>query len=629
MGPLVALGIALTIALGTTALFVYGAWQLVCPRKRVREASEDAVSVFAPSKGTSSTEHGSVASSTENMPSLRHDLKTSLGTAFRGDLCDDDVTLNRMSRDTSVFMRRPKLVAYPKDANDVAALVTEVARLKETGNDISITARSAGTDMSGGPLGTSVIAVFTKYMNVLREIREDAAGGYAVVEPGMFYRDFEKETLAHGDLMLQSYPASRELAAIGGIVNNNAGGERTLEYGKTERYVEEVEVVLSDGTETTFKALSPEALEVKKKLPGLEGRIYRQMDELLITHADAIARAKPGVSKNSAGYALWNIKDKATKTFNLAKLVCGAQGTLALMTAAKLRLVKDQGNRSMVVAFLNKKDLAKLPEIVHAVLPHNPESFESFDEHTLSLAIKFLPGMLRQMGIGRAIRLGFSFLPEAGLVATGGAPALILMAEFSEDTHEEALAAARAAQASLAPFGLRTRVLEDEQASEKYWIVRRESFALLRKHSKGLYAAPFIDDLVVPPEAYTNFLPELNALLAEYQRYFIYTIAGHIGNGNFHIIPLMDLSKPEVRKVITELSPRVYHLVKKYGGSTTGEHNDGIIRTPYLEEFFGAQVNDLFIKTKEIFDPHNIFNPGKKVGGTFKDIEDSIITSTS
>lgn len=554
-------------------------------------------------------------------------LKDRLAACVRGDVTDDAKVLDRMSRDTSVFVRRPQVVVYPKDADDVASLVTEIAKLKAEGQNVSITGRSAGTDMSGGPLTDSVVAVFTKYLNHVREVNETASGGYAVTEPGVYYRDFEKETLAHGDLMLQSYPASRELAAMGGIVNNNSGGERTLEFGKTEDYVEAVDVVLSDGSQTTFEALSPEQLAQKKKLQTLEGKIYRDMDELLTQNAEDIQTAKPKVSKNSAGYALWNVKDEKGKTFNLAKLICGAQGTLALMTSAKLRLVKDQADRSMLVAFLKESDMANLPQIVHAVLPHNPESFESFDKHTLSLAIRFLPGLLRQMGLARAIRLGFSFLPEVGMVLTGGSPYLILMAEFSEDSRKESVAAAKGALAALAPFNLRTRILPDERASEKYWVVRRESFALLRKHSKGLYATPFIDDFVVPVDTYTEFLPKLDALLEEYKKYFIYTMAGHIGNGNFHIIPLMDLSKPEVRDVILTLAPKVYDLVHEYGGTTTGEHNDGIIRTPYLKEFFGEDIYALFIKTKRIFDPQNIFNPGKKVDGTFDDIKRSMLTS--
>jgi FAD/FMN-containing dehydrogenase len=370
-------------------------------------------------------------------------------------------------------------------------------------------------------------------------------------------------------------------------------------------------------------------LAQKKKTNFFVGDIYRKWYTLLTELGAAIAAAKPKVSKNSAGYALWNVKDETKGTFNLARLVCGAQGTLALMTKAKLRLVKDQPNRSMLVAFLSEKDMAKLPDIVAAVLPHNPESFESFDKHTLSLAIRFLPQMLARLGLVHAIRLGFSFLPEVGMTLTGGLPYLILMAEFSEDTPEEARSAAKNALASLAPFNLRAYVLKDQRASEKYWIVRRESFALLRKHSHNRYAAPFIDDFVVPPASYPVFLPALDELLSHYKKYFIYTVAGHIGNGNFHIIPLMDLRKPEVRAVILELAPKVYDLVIKHGGTTTGEHNDGIIRTPYLRKLFGREMYALFRETKAIFDPMNIFNPGKKVGGTFEDIKHDMITSVS
>ncbi|MDB5190338.1 MAG: putative oxidoreductase [Parcubacteria group bacterium] len=608
---------AIAGALITSGLFIVGIVTLA------RYHSLDAVFERAVKSNTPTSGVPSEEESVDAVDQADHTLRDRLAEILSGDVTDEASEIKKYSRDTSIFKLVPEVVVYPKDTEDVGKLVREVAKQKKEGKDISVTARSAGTDMSGGPLTKSVVAVFTKYMNKVIEVKEESHGGYAVTEPGVYYRDFEKETRAHGELMLQSYPASRQLAAMGGIVNNNSGGERTLEYGKTEDYIEEMEVVLSDGSVTTFKSLSTQELAVKKSLTTLEGDIYRKMDALLTENALVIAQAKPKVSKNSAGYALWNVKAKGG--FNLAKLLCGAQGTLALMTKAKLRLVKDQTNRSMLVIFLPSAD--HLPEIVHAVLPFNPESFESFDEHTLSLAIRFLPQLLSQMGLGRAIRLGFSFLPEVGMALHGGLPKLILMAEFSEDTHEAALAAAKSAQESIAHLKLQTAVLKDERASEKYWIVRRESFALLRKNSKGLYAAPFIDDLVVPPDSYPKFLPELNALLDQYKQYFIYTVAGHIGNGNFHIIPLMDLNKPEVRKVVLELAPKVYDLVIKYGGTTTGEHNDGIIRTPYLKQLFGDDMYDLFKETKAIFDPQNIFNPGKKVGGTFQDISSDMITS--
>ncbi|OGG40531.1 hypothetical protein A2118_01920, partial [Candidatus Kaiserbacteria bacterium GWA2_50_9] len=487
------------------------------------------------------------------------DLKSALAGVMKGEVSDDAETLKKLSRDTSLLTRTPQLVVYPVDANDVSAIVKEVAALrqfdgltagKDQGErvDLSVTARSAGTDMSGGPLTTSIVVSFTEHMNHMLEVgttspegglRSAQTAGYAVCEPGVYYRDFEKATLAKG-LILPSYPASRELAAMGGIVANNAGGERTLKYGKTEKYVEELDVVLSDGSIATFKGLDAVELEAKKSLNNLEGKIYREMDALLTENAVLIEAHRPKVSKNSAGYALWSVREsKEVKPlyFNLAKLICGSQGTLALWTRAKLGLVKPKAHRAMLVIFLGSPKhgeggLAILPEIVRRVLEQNPESFESYDDHTFMLAVKFLPQMLAQMGFAKAARLGIDFIPEAAMVASGGVPKLILMAEFAEDTIEEADAKALAAKEALADLHVQTKIEKDEKESEKYWIVRRESFNLLRKNLHGLVSAPFIDDFVVPPSCYPDFLPKLSALLDEYKSNMIYTVAGHIGDGN-------------------------------------------------------------------------------------------------
>lgn len=548
-------------------------------------------------------------------------LKERLSSLISGDVSNDPADLRAASRDMSIFERTPSLVVFPKDASDVVTLVREVNAARETGLDVSLTARAAGTDMSGGPLSHSIVVSFTRYMNHMGEVGD----GYAITEPGVFYRDFEKATLAKG-LILPSYPASRELAAMGGIVSNNSAGERTLKYGQTERYIEEVDVVLADGSQATFGPLTPEELEKKKALQTLEGKLYREMDALLTEHAATIEEHRPKVSKNAAGYALWNIRDAKTGTVNFAKLICGSQGTLALWTRAKLALVPNEPSRALVAIFVNDTNL--LPEIVSRILPLNPESFESYDEHTFKLAIKFLPEMLFHVGLRKAISLGIRFIPDALTAISGGVPKMVLLAEFSEADSETALRAAKEAKRILADLPIRTHLAKNERAAQKYWIVRRESFRLLRKNLRGLAAAPFIDDFVVPPSSYAEFLPKLSALLNEYKDRFIYTIAGHIGNGNFHIIPLMDLGKPEVRDVILELSPKVYRLVIEHGGSTTGEHNDGIIRTPFLTELFGAQMTALFAKTEHLFDPNDIFNPGKKVGGTVADIEHDMLNTS-
>ncbi len=552
-------------------------------------------------------------------------LKDDLSHLLDGDVHDDAETLQKCSRDTSIFERRPSLVVEPRSEADLEKLVRYVHDARVRGEKLSLTGRSAGTDMSGGSLTDSIVVSFTKYLNRMVEIGDD----YAIAEPGMYYRDFERQTMEKNGKLLPSYPASRELCAIGGIVSNNSGGELTLRYGKTAQYVQELEVVLSDGSHAVFHPLHGAELNVKLHESTFEGEIYRRVHDLLEKNHEEIEAARPKVSKNSAGYALWDVMNHDTGTFDLTKLIVGSQGTLAMVTNAKLGIVRRKTEKAMLVVFLS--DLKDLATIVDKVLAHDPESFESYDDHTFKLAVKFLPQFMKQMGLVEAMRLGLSFIPELGMVLTGGVPKLVLMAEFAEDTIEQARVKAEKAQTALADLHLPTKIALGEASTKKYWKIRRESFALLRKSLHGFHASPFIDDFVVEPKTYAAFLPELNALLGKYD--LIYTIAGHIGNGNFHIIPLMNLADQKSRDTILELAPQVYKLVGKYGGSTTGEHNDGLMRTPYLNAMFSPHMLALFAETKRIFDPLNIFNPGKKVpvpgvGGTEKEIREYMIKTS-
>lgn len=539
-------------------------------------------------------------------------LRERLARIVKGDVQDDAETLKTYSRDMSIFERAPEVVVFPKNAVDVSAVVKYAHEAKERGENVSVTARSAGTDMTGGPLSDSIVLSFTKYMNHIGEIGADAAR----VEPGVYFRDFEAATLAKNGTIFPSYPASRRLCALGGIVSNNSGGELTLRYGKTAHYIRELDVVLSDGSKATLKPLTPEELADKKLEQTLEGDIYRNMDALLTEHADDIEAARPTVTKNSAGYALWNVKDRESGMFDLTQVVTGSQGTLAVVTDIKIGIVKTKEHRAMLVVFLT--DLNILPEVVKRVLAYGPESFESYDDQTFKLAVRFIPQIISQFGLVQMIKLGFAFIPEMWLVLTGYVPKLVLMAEFAEDTADEAVEKARGARHSLHGLAVGTKLAKSETQEAKYWTVRRESFSLLRKNLHGLHAASFIEDIVVHPDNYPEFIPELNEILQ--QHHLLYTIAGHIGDANFHIIPLMDLSKQSAREEILELQPKIFEMVAKYKGSITGEHNDGIVRTPYLPIMYGEKICGLFAETKKIFDPLNILNPGKKVGGTIEDI---------
>jgi FAD/FMN-containing dehydrogenase len=524
---------------------------------------------------------------------------------FKGDIGIDQATLTKYSRDASLFKIMPTMVVFPRDQHDLQILINFVHEERAQGNQYYLTARSAGTDMTGGPLGTSIIVEFPKYFNHIKEV----GIGYAVTQPGVYYRDFDKETQKKGQIM-PSYPASRELCTVGGMVSNNSGGEKTLMFGKTVDYVNSLKVVLRDGNEYVFKALNMDELAEKKKQDNVEGEIYRNMFDLIDRNYDTVMRAKPHVSKNSAGYYLWQIYNKEKGIFDLSKVITGSQGTLGLLTEINFRLVKPKTHSRLVIVFL--KDMHGLGDITNHLLQFKPESLESYDDHTFKLAAKFFIPMLKKLK-GNMLTLAFKFLPEFWAILTGGVPKLVLMAEFTADSDEAAHAQAVRAQASLKEINIESKITESDADVQKYWTIRRESFSLLRQHVKSLRTAPFIDDFVVEPEFLPEFLPKLYTILDSYD--ITYTIAGHVGNGNFHIIPLMDLTKPESVQIINELMDKVNKLVFQYKGSITGEHNDGIVRTPFIKDMFGEEVYKLFEQTKKIFDPDNIFNPGKKVAG--------------
>ena len=532
-----------------------------------------------------------------------------LKKVIKGDVQTDDETLNSFSHDASLFEVKPQVVVFPKDEEDIGNLVKFVDKHKKEYPNLSLTGRSAGTDMGGGSINESIIVAFGKYFNKTPTV----SGNIATTQPGVFYRDFEKETLKD-DLIFPSYPASRELCAMGGIVNNNSGGEKSLQYGKTEKYVKKIKVVLSDGNEYEFKKITEDELKDKMELKNLEGEVYRKMYELISRNYEEIMKAKPAVSKNSAGYYLWNVWDKDKKTFDLTKLWVGAQGTLGLLVEAELELVPVFKHREMEVIFLN--DMSHLGQVIDAVLPLKPDSFESYDDNTLKLALRYFPEFARKLGFTGMFDAGIAFLPAFLQMFRGKLPKLILQVDFTGNDPQELKQKINVLREKLKPLHPVTRVSVDDQ-EKKYWLVRRESFNLLRNKIRDKHTAPFIDDFVINPHDIAEVIPQVTDILRLHPE-FIFTVAGHVGDGNFHIIPLADITNPNVRKLIPEIAKQVYGIVTKYHGSITGEHNDGLIRTPYLEQMYGKNICKLFEETKDIFDPKNIFNPKKKVRGSLE-----------
>lgn len=530
-----------------------------------------------------------------------------LESRFKGTVKTDPATLEQHSHDASMFEIMPKAVVAPKDAADVELLVSLASEYKVSIPGLSLTARSAGTDMSGGAINDSVIVDFKQYFTSIGHIGKQSAR----VQPGVYFRDFDAEAKKKGVLM-PTYPASRDLCTVGGMVANNSGGEKSIEFGKAEDFVNELEFVFADGTKRIVKPIHKKDLDKKMKQKDFEGKVYREIFELVDKHYDVIKAAKPNVSKDSTGYHLWNVWDRETGVFDLTQLIVGSQGTLGFVTDIEFRVTDARSDEGLLVIFM--KDMENLGELIKTVVDHKPSRFESFDDNTLLLSFKFMPKFYKLLGFKKFVRLLISLIPEA-LLLLRGVPRLILMVSIKGNSPEEVASRVHALHKELEVKKKHYGISGFEEApteakGEKFWIMRRYSFQILRSSVKDKHTAPFIDDLVVNPEYLPEFLPKLRKIIKKYKLFA--TIAGHMGDGNFHIIPLMNIELASERDKILPAMKEVNGLVLKYHGSLSGEHNDGLVRGPWLPEMYSPAVMKLFRQVKTTFDPEGIFNPHKK-----------------
>lgn len=531
------------------------------------------------------------------------------------DLIEGEVDLSLKSRDfyshdASMFELLPKAIVFPKNSKDVKKLIKYAVENKKTNPALSLTARSAGTDMTGGAINDSIIMDMTKHFNKIAEV----GSTQAKIQPGVHYRDFEKETLKHNAIM-PSFPASRELCTVGGMVANNSGGEKSLEFGKTEKFIKELKVVFADGKEYTVRPLIKKELDKKMALKSFEGKLYREVFKIVDGHYDEIKNARPRVSKDSTGYHLWNVWDRETGIFDMTQLIVGSQGTLGIVTDITFRLVRNPKHSGSLIIFLDKLD--SLGEVINKVLTHKPAIFEGFDNYTLMLSFQLFFFFHKTLGWAGMTKLGLQLLPSL-INFRRGIPKMVLIVQFTSDDPEEVVRKVHNLRLDMKEFGHEALFEEDENEIEekKFLIMRRESFNLLRNKVRDKHTAPFIDDLVVPPEHLPVFLPKLRRIINKYK--LLATIAGHMGDGNFHVIPLMRFEEEKERAKIEPCMREVNELVLKYGGSMSGEHNDGMSRGPWLSQQYSPEIMNYFRQIKELFDPENIFNPHKKTDADWK-----------
>ncbi|MGF7229452.1 MAG: FAD-binding oxidoreductase [Candidatus Saccharibacteria bacterium] len=496
--------------------------------------------------------------------------------------------------DTSVLTVAPAMVVYPRNEADVRKTARFAWQLAERGRVIPITARGAGTDQGGAALGAGIIMAFPAHMNRILEL--DDKSGVVAVEPGANYGKLQQSLKTHGRF-LPPYPASLEYSTIGGAVANNASGEKSFKYGATRDYVRGLRVVLANGEVIETGRLAKRDLAKKLGLTSFEGEMYRAIDALIEENTELIDKMELEVTKNTAGYALSQVRQR-DGSFDLTPLFVGSQGTLGIVTEAIMDTELYNARPALFVAHFSTIDLAQSAILELRGLSDGPSAIEMVDDHLLNLVDKINPNQIHDL--------------EKPF------PPVMLFVEFDnpERAQKKVL---KKAEKILDRYASKVTLEMNPAAQDELWAIRHSS-AVVTSHTEGrVKALPIIEDGVVPPQRWAEYLEEIYKLFA--RNHLQVAVWGHAGDGNLHVQPFLDLSQVGDRQTAFRLIDDYYTMLIELGGSTSAEHGDGRLRAPYLRKLYGDEVYGLFQKIKQICDPYNILNPGVKIDVELDDVK--------
>lgn len=509
-----------------------------------------------------------------------------------GEVSTDKGLRDYFSTDGSVFTVTPQMVVYPRTTDDLRKIARFSWQLAERGKSMPITARGSGSDQAGAALGDGISLVFPAHMNKLLEL--DTKKNTARVQPGINYRNFQDTVKTHGRF-LPPYPSSIDFSTIGGAVANNAAGERTIKYGATREFTQGLKVVLANGELIETRRLSKRELNHKKGLANFEGEIYRQLDGLISDNSALIDTIRKNVSKNSTGYDLVDVKQK-NGSFDLTPLFVGSQGTLGIISEITLAVVPNNMQRTLAVIGFETIDAAD--SVVQDIINLGPAALEMVDKHLLTFIHTHNPKQL------------------AGLIEPPY-PEILLLVEFDDLGRGVQAKKAKKLTKLVKKVTTDFQLTTDYDEREELWKIRHSAAAVIA-HSEGKKKAlPIIEDGIVPQDQFKKFIHSVYQIFSKYN--LEAAVWGHAGNANLHMQPFLDLSSLGDRQKAFKIMDEYYHMVMQLGGSTAGEHNDGRLRAPYLPQLYGPEAYKLFTAVKKIFDPHNILNPGVKIGVTRDD----------
>ena len=511
-----------------------------------------------------------------NLPLFLKDLQLHCSA----EILTDEISLGVYATDASVYQIMPICVILPKTEADIRAAVS-IAK----DHQISILPRGGGTSLAGQTVGHSMILDFSKYMNTILEI--NPAEHWVRVQPGRARDDLNSVLKDYG-LIFAPDPATSSRANVGGMIGNNSSGTKSILYGKTVDHVLELKVLLADGTILHLKNEGKENYKTIAQQNNREGEIYRTFQDLIQTNKEAIIEKFPKVMRRVQGYNLDEFAGK--EEWNLGKLICGSEGTLAVILEAKLNLEKLPKYKSICVVHF--ADLLPAIDAVNPMLAFQPSCVEILDATVIELSRQNLTTKRHSHFIE-------------------GNPAAIQIVEFYGDTAEEVMERPKKMVAHLKELGLGYAypIFPEGTAYEDVWVIRKKGLGLMLGVKGPKTPLAFIEDSGIPTKHLPEYIDRVLAVCKKHQTEA--AMYAHASVGVIHVRPILDLRLKEDIERFKRISEETFDLVKEYGGSWSGEHGDGLVRSYKLPEYFGPQVYGVLKKVKQLFDPLNLMNPGK------------------
>ncbi len=513
----------------------------------------------------------------------RISLEEELRRRIKGEVLFDEMSRLLYSTDASLYQIKPLGVILPRSAEEILQSIQIAAQ-----HGVPVLPRGAGTSLAGQTVLAGLVVDCSKYLNRIIEINRTER--WVRVQPGIVL-DNLNEVLKPYHLHFAPDVATSSRANIGGMIGNNSAGVRSIRYGKTVDNVLELSVLLSTGEQLLLRNLNAQELQEKCAQGNREGEIYSTVRRILEENSEEILERFPRVMRRVGGYNLDLLLQE--NDFNLAKLIVGSEGTLAFVTEAKLKL--EPVPSSTVVSVVHFDDLIRAIEAVPVILRHQPSAVEILDHYGLELT-----------------RSNPALSPLCAQFIHGD-PQAILMVEFSGDSQEEVHSAWSEMKTDLVQQKgfYACHDASSRQAIETVWNVRKNSLGILLGMKGDAKPLAFVEDACVPVEHLSKYVARVIELCRRHDRSL--ALYAHASAGVIHVRPILNLKKQEDLDILREISAEVFDLVREYGGSWSGEHGDGLVRSYKNREFFGDQLYQAFRTIKQAFDPIGLMNPGKIV----------------